>query len=189
MRCSFGAWCCLIYQGALCPICLWHPHTSVWSDVRWISSLAAEAGTDAGVRGWHSSPFPSWRSLSSHSRSGRRARPRLATDSATACVPAQLSSIASPSGRSDRRTSGSATWPSGRWRCCWCPRATRSPAACSRPKSGGRTRRSMARCQTLAPFTLCPDPRTPHPPPHHPSPGVARARRPSGARGRSSAHA
>ena len=38
-------------------------------------------------------------------------------------------------------------------------------------------------------FTLCPYPRTPHPPPHRPSPGVARACRPSGARRRSSAHA
>ena len=38
-------------------------------------------------------------------------------------------------------------------------------------------------------FTLCPYPHAPHPAPRHPSPGVARARRPSGARGRSSAHA
>ena len=144
------------------------------------SSLAGEAGTALAL-------LP-WQSLSSQSRSGRRARPRLATDSATACVPARLSSIASPSGRLARRTCGSATWPSGRWRCCWSrPRATKSPAACSRPKSGGRTRRSMARCQTPL-FTLCPYPRTPHPRPH-PSPGVARARRPSGARRRSSAHA
>ena len=125
------------------------------------SSLAGEAGTALAL-------LP-WQSLSSQSRSGRRARPRLATDSATACVPARLSSIASPSGRLARRTCGSATWPSGRWRCCWSrPRATKSPAACSRPKSGGRTRRSMARCQTLPPFTLCPYPHAPHPHPTTP---------------------
>ena len=179
MRCSFGARCLINME--LCAQSA--HHGSADQQLRPLNFLPCR-----GVPERLAQPSLPWRSLSSQSRSGRRARPRPATGSATACVPARLSSTASPSGRSALRTSGSATWPSGRWRCCWSrPRATRSPAACSRPKSGGRTRRSMARCQTPL-FTLCPYPRTPHPSPH-PSPGVARARRPSGARGRSPAHA